>query len=278
MDPFPHDALQFMHDGFHASRTRCARSVLTVASLLLACHLAAAQSLTVAAASDLQSALPAIAAQFEKDTGRQVSLTFGSSGNFFTQIQNGAPFDVFLSADIDYPRRLERSGQAERGSLYEYATGRLVLWTRSDSGIDVRRGLTVAADVRVRRVAIANPEHAPYGRAAVAALRHERLYEQVQAKFVLGENISQAAQFAQSGSADVGMLALSLALSPTLKSSGTYIEIPASWYPPIEQAVVVLASSRQKALARQFIDYLKKPDGVRILQLYGFTVPRTTAR
>ncbi len=158
----------------------------------------------MAAASDLQSALPAIASQFEKDSGQRVILTFGSSGNFFTQIQNGAPFDVFLSADIDYPRRLEASGQAERGSLYKYATGHIVLWTRTDSGIDVRRGLAVLVDARVRRIAIANPEHAPYGRAAVAALRHEGLYERVQGKFVLGENISQAAQFAQSGAADVG--------------------------------------------------------------------------
>jgi molybdate transport system substrate-binding protein len=255
---------------------RARHGALSVAGLLLACRLASAQALTVAAASDLQSVLPAIVSQFEKDAGQHVRLTFGSSGNFFTQIQNGAPFDVFLSADIDYPRRLEGSGEAERGSLYEYATGRLVLWTRKDSGIDVRRGLMVLADVRVRRVAIANPEHAPYGRAAVAALRHERLYEQVKGKLVLGENISQAAQFAQSGSADAGVLALSLALSPTLKSSGTYVEIPASWYPPIQQAAVVLTSSRQKALGRQFIDYLKKPDSVRILQSYGFTLPQTT--
>ena len=255
---------------------RAGRGVLTIAFLLLVSRLAAAQGLAVAAASDLQSALPALAAQFEKDTGQKVRLIFGSSGNFFAQIQNGAPFDVFLSADVDYPRRLERSGQAERGSLYEYARGRLVLWTRQDSGIDVRRGLSVLTDTRVRRVAIANPEHAPYGRAAVAALRHEGLYERVRAKFILGENISQAAQFAQSGSVDVGLLALSLAHSPTLKSSGTYVDIPESWYPPIEQAAVVLTSSRQKALARQFIDYLRKPDGVRILQSYGFAVPRTT--
>ena len=202
---------------------RTARCLVTVACLLLACQSAAAQSLMVAAASDLQSALPAIAAQFEKDTGQQVTLTFGSSGNFSAQIENGAPFDVFLSADIDYPKRLERAGLAERGSLYEYATGRLVLWTRQDSGIDVRRGLSVLADARVHRIAIANPAHAPYGRAAVAALRHERLYERVREKFVLGENISQTAQFAQTGSADVGVIALSLALSPTLKSSGRRI-------------------------------------------------------
>jgi len=252
---------------------RTGRWVVTFASLLLGCQVAAAQGLAVAAASDLQSALPAIVSRFETDTGERVAMTFGSSGNFFTQIQNGAPFDVFLSADIDYPNRLERTGHAERGSVYEYARGRLVLWTRNDSGVDVRRGLAVLADGRVRRVAIANPEHAPYGRAAVAALRHERLYEQVQGKLVLGENISQAAQFAQSGSADAGVLALSLALSPTLKSTGAYVEIPESWHPSIQQAAVVLASSRRKALARQFIDYLKTPESVRILRSYGFTVP-----
>jgi molybdate transport system substrate-binding protein len=257
---------------------RAGRSIVAVAYLLLACRFAAAQGLTVAAASDLQSALPALASQFEKETGQQVGLTFGSSGNFYTQIQNGAPFDVFLSADIDYPRRLDAAGQAERGSLYQYATGHIVLWTRNDSGIDLRRGLIVLTEGSVRRVAIANPEHAPYGRAAVAALRHEGLYERVQGKVVLGENISQTAQFAQSGAADVGVLALSLALSPALKSSGTYFEIPVAWYPPIEQAAVVVASSRQKALARQFIDYLKKPASVQILQAYGFAVAQTAAR
>ena len=253
------------------------RAVFVLAVILAAAPMRA-QSLTVAAASDLQSAIPAIASRFEKDTGRQVRLTFGSSGNFFTQIQNGAPFDVFLSADIDYPQRLEASGDAERGSVYEYGTGRLVLWTRNDSRIDVRRGLAVLGDERVRRIAIANPEHAPYGRAAVAALGHQRLYERVRKKFVLGENISQAAQFAQTGGADVGMLALSLALSPTLKSSGTYVEIPESWYPLIEQAAIVLASSRQKPLARQFIDYLKTPESVRTLQSYGFAAPHATVR
>jgi molybdate transport system substrate-binding protein len=234
-----------------------------------------AQALAVAAASDLQAALPVMAAQFEQDTGQKVALTFGSSGNFFAQIRNGAPFDVFLSADIDYPRQLEQAGAAERGSLYAYAMGRLVLWTRKDSGIDVRRGLAVLTDARVRRVAIANPEHAPYGRAAVAALQHEGLYEQVKGKFVLGENISQTAQFAQSGNATVGLLALSLALAPALKSVGTYIEIPVDFHPPIEQAAVVVAASRQKALAQRFVDALKKPGVAQILQSYGFEVPQS---
>jgi molybdate transport system substrate-binding protein len=257
---------------------RTARLCTVVACLLLLPRAAAAQGLRIAAASDLQTVLPAIASQFEKQSGQKVTLTFGSSGNFFTQIQNGAPFDVFMSADVDYPRQLERAGQTEPGSLYQYATGHLVLWTRWDSGIDIWRGLSVLTDSKVKHIAIANPEHAPYGRAAVAALRHEGLYDRVRAKFVLGENISQTAQFAQSGSAELGVLSLSLAFSPTLKNSGTYVEIPEAWHPPIEQAAVVVRTSKQKALARQFLDYLKTPETVRTLQSYGFGAPRTAAR
>jgi len=239
---------------------------------------AAAQNLTVAAASDLQAALPVIASQFERDTGQRVTLTFGSSGNFFTQIQNGAPFDVFLSADSDYPRRLEQAGLAERGSLAQYATGRLVLWTRTDSGVDVRGGLGVLSEARVRKIAIANPAHAPYGRAAVAALRQAGIYERVEAKLVFGENISQAAQFVESGNADAGILALSLALGPTLRSVGAYVEIPSTLHPPIEQAAVVLAASKQKPLARQFVAALTQPEAARILRTFGFAPPLAAAR
>ncbi len=228
--------------------------------------------LRVAAAADLQAALPVIASEFERETGRHVALTFGSSGNFSTQIENGAPFDVFMSADIDYPRRLEQAGLAERGSLYEYATGRLVVWTRTDSGVDLAPGLAVLTDARVRRIAIANPAHAPYGRAAVAAMRHAQLYDRVQSKFVLGENISQAAQFAQSGNADVGLLALALARSPALKAAGTYVEVPAAFYPPIDQGVVVIAASKQKALATRFVDALKQRSAKSVLQSFGFGV------
>jgi len=226
----------------------------------------------VAAASDLQAALPAIAARFEQDTGHHVAITFGSSGNFSTQIENGAPFDVFMSADVAYPTRLAQAGRADRASLYEYANGRLVLWSRADSGIDVARGLAVLADPRVRRIAIANPAHAPYGRAAVAAIRHEGLYDRVQTKFVLGENISQTAQFAQSGNAEVGLIALALALGPALKSAGTYVEVPTGFYPPIQQAAVVVASSAQKPLAERFVDSLKEPAARAIFQSFGFAV------
>ena len=230
------------------------------------------QELRVAAASDLQAALPVIAARFETDTGHRVALTFGSSGNFSTQIENGAPFDVFMSADIEYPKRLEQAGLAERGSLREYAMGRLVLWSRDDAGIDIKQGLAVLTDGRVVRIAIANPAHAPYGRAAVAAIRHDGLYDRVQSKRVLGENISQAAQFAQSGNADVGLIALALALSPAMKSAGSYVEVPSTFYPPIEQAAIVVASSKQKALATRFVESLKQPPAQAILRQYGFAV------
>jgi molybdate transport system substrate-binding protein len=249
---------------------------LALAGTLLSHTPAAAQHLTVAAAADLQAVLPAIAAQFEKDTGQQVTLTFGSSGNFYTQIQNGAPFDVFMSADVDYPKRLQQSGLGER--LYEYATGHIVLWTRNDSGVDLTGGLRVLADPKVKRIAVANPAHAPYGRAAVAALRHEKLYDRVRSKFVFGENISQTAQFAQSGNADVGIVALSLALGPALKSAGTYVEIPADLHPPIEQAAIVVAKSPRKELARQFVDALKQPAIVKLLQSYGFATSQTATR
>jgi molybdate transport system substrate-binding protein len=238
----------------------------------------AAEPIRIAAASDLQAALPAVAAAFEQQTGERVAITFGSSGNFFTQIQNGAPFDLFLSADVDYPMRLARAGLVEPGSLYQYAVGRLVLWTRNDSGIDVRGGLATLAAPGVRRIAIANPEHAPYGRAAVAALRHEGVYDRVAGKLVRGENISQAAQFVESGNADVGILALSIALSPAMKSAGTYAEVPPSSYPPIEQAAAVLAGSARKKAAVQFLDFLKAPASVRVLAGYGFVRPPTAPR
>jgi molybdate transport system substrate-binding protein len=254
------------------SRLRPRRLVCLALALTALAVGASAQELRVAAASDLQAAMPAIAAQFERDTGHRVTLTFGSSGNFATQIEHGAPFDVFMSADIEYPKRLEQAGLVEPGSRYDYATGHLVLWTRNDSGVDVKRGLAVLADARVRRIAIANPAHAPYGRAAVAAIRHEGLYDRVQSKFVLGENISQAAQFAQSGNAQVGIIALSVALSPAMKESGSYLEVPADFYPTIEQAAVVIAASKQKALASRFVESLKQAPAKAMLQSFGFAV------
>jgi molybdate transport system substrate-binding protein len=238
----------------------------------------ASPTLAVAAASDLQTVLPEVVARFERSAGAKVTVSFASSGTLFAQIQNGAPFDVFFSADIDYPKRLITSGDAEGTSLYQYATGRIVLWTRQNSGIDVTRGLTVLRDSRVRRIAIANPQTAPYGRAAVAALRHEKLYDAVQSKLVLGENISQAAQLADSGNADVGIIAMSLALGKAMRSSGRFAEIPARLHPPIEQGVVITSASRAKGTARQLLDYLKRPEAVELLRHSGFSSPDVPGR
>jgi molybdate transport system substrate-binding protein len=234
-------------------------------------------ALTVAAASDLQSVLPAIASRYEAETGHRVTLTFGSSGNFFAQIQNGAPFDLFFSADIDYARRLESAGLTEPGSLRPYAIGRLVLYASARAGIDLTGGLAVLTDPRVRRIAIANPDHAPYGRAALAALRHERLDDQVRGKLVLGENISQAAQFVQSGNAEAGLLALSLALAPALRGAGSYVEVPSAFYPPIEQTAVIVKSSRGPDGPRRFLAFLEQPRQARALRDAGFLAPQPAA-
>jgi molybdate transport system substrate-binding protein len=232
------------------------------------------RTLTVAAASDLQAALPEMIKGFEREANATVTVSFGSSGNFFAQIQNGAPYDVYLSADIDYPKRLVASGLADASSLYQYATGRIVLWTRKDSGVDISTGLRSLTDARVTRIAIANPKYAPYGRAAEAALRHERIYDAVRGKLVLGENISQTAQLADSGNSTVGIIALSVAVGPTLRAHGTYIEIPAAAHPPIDQAAVIVSASGRKPLASEFLAYLKRPQVSEYLHTFGFAAGR----
>lgn len=256
----------------HATRVVLAIAGVT-ALAELAAQTGATGELAIAAASDLQTVMSDLARAFEKDSGASIKTSFGSSGNFFAQIQNGAPFDVFLSADVDYPRQLTASGHADPATLYEYANGRIVLWTRKESGIDVQRGLAVLQDPRVKRIAIANPAHAPYGRAAVAALRAAKLYETLQSKLVLGENIAQAAQFAESGNAEIGIIGLAAAMSPAM-SSGTYFRIPPELYPPIQQAAVVVSSSKSRELARQFIDYLKRPETAALFTRFGFEAPR----
>jgi molybdate transport system substrate-binding protein len=245
---------------------------LLVFAFLLTSIFCSAQEITVAAASDLQFAFQDVAARFQKETNHPVKLTFGSSGNFFSQIHNGAPFDVYFSADIDYPKRLEAAGLAEPGTLYEYATGKIVLWAPSGSKVDVSKGLQALLDSNVSKIAIANPEHAPYGRAAVAAMKHENIYDKVSSKLVLGENISQTASLVASGGADLGIIALSLAVAPSAKSKGQYAEVPTDAYPAIEQAAVILKSSQNKDIARQFMAYIKTPAIQTILRGYGFSV------
>ena len=230
---------------------------------------ARADDLTVAAASDLQYALRDGAARFERATGHHVRLTFGSSGNFFAQISNGAPFDVFLSADTEYPRKLIDAGAADRESFFVYGTGTIVVWVPQSSPIDPNQGLKVLLDPRVRKIALANPAYAPYGRAAVAALRHEGLFDAVSGKFVLGENLTQAMQFVESGNADAGLVGLSLAIAPPMQGKGRYWVVPRSFYPRMEQAAVIVSHSTKKQAASAFLAFLRRPEIVELLARHG---------
>lgn len=234
---------------------------------------ASAQEITVAAAADLSTALPEITAAYTKKTSQTVKLTFGSSGNLTTQIQNGAPFDLFFSADESYPGQLIEKGLADKDSLYRYAVGRLVLWVPNDVPLDVQKlGIQALLDPSVKKISIANPLHAPYGRAAEAALKHLGVYDQISSKLVLGENISQAAQFVESGNAQAGMLALSHALSLALKDKGHYWTVPLDAYPTLNQAVVVLSKSKQQEAARKFLDFVRSSEGASLLKNYGFSL------
>jgi molybdate transport system substrate-binding protein len=251
------------------------RLVLAAAIFLgLSGGLCAAQEITVAAAADLQFVMQDIGARFQSETGKSVKLIYGSSGNFAQQLQNGAPFDMFFSANLDYPKQLEAAGLTEPGTIYRYAMGKIVIWVANDSKLDVSSGLRALLDPSAKKIAIANPEHAPYGKAAVAAMQKEGIYDQVKEKFVLGENISQTASFVVSGSADVGIVALSLALSPNMKDKGRYAEVPAGDYPPIEQACVIMRSSKNKTVAAQFQKFIQSPAIRELFQKYGFAIPK----
>lgn len=230
------------------------------------------QELRVAAAADLQLAMQELSERFERQAKAKVSVTYGSSGNFFAQMQNGAPFDLFLSADIEYPRKLEAAGWGEPGSLFAYATGRIVIWMPANATVALQKqGWDALLDQTVQKIAIANPEHAPYGRAAVAALQKASIYDRVKSKLVFGENISQAAQFVQSGNAQAGILARSLAFSPELQQ-GQIWEIPEHMHAPMVQAAIVLKHAKDKQLAQKFIDFLKSESGRQVLEKHGFSV------
>lgn len=230
--------------------------------------------LIVAAAADLSTALKEIGDNYEKTTGVKVKLSFGASGALTQQIQNGAPFDLFFSADMGYPRQLIASGDADEASLYQYAVGKLVLWIPADSSLDIEhKGMSVLLDPSVKKVAIANPRHAPYGRAAVAALKHAGVYDQVADRLVLGENVSQAAQFVESGNAQAGFVALAHAVAPGMHGKGKYWEVPVDAYPPLAQGVIVLSHSQHKKEAAAFLEYIKAKETAEIFRKFGFTLP-----
>jgi molybdate transport system substrate-binding protein len=235
---------------------------------------AGSKTVRVAAAADLRYALDALVERFHAaHPDLTIAPTYGSSGVFFAQLQQGAPFDLYLSADVSYPRQLESKGIVASGGTFTYAIGRLVLWVLSDSTLDLpAQGMRALLDPSVAHVAIANPEHAPYGRAAQAALQSAGMLDEVRPKLVFGENVSQTLQFVQSGSADVGIVALSLALAPTVANEGRYWDVPLDLYPRMEQGGGILKSARDPQAAGTFVAFMQGDEGRAVLERFGFSM------
>lgn len=232
-------------------------------------------TLSVAAASDLKFALDdVIAAYRTHHPSVTINVTYGSSGNFFAQIGNGAPFDLFFSADVMYPQQLAEKGLVLDGSQFQYAEGRLVLWVPTASKLDVQgKGLNALLDPQVNKVAIANPAHAPYGRAAEAALKSLGMYDKVKDKLVTGDNIAQTAQFVQSGAADAGLIALSLALGGPMVNAGRYWLVPETAHPKLVQVACILKRTAVLSAAQDFAEFVKGGAGRLVLKRYGFLLP-----
>ncbi|GAB4231712.1 MAG: molybdate ABC transporter substrate-binding protein [Deltaproteobacteria bacterium] len=252
-------------------RRGCALAVLLVAGFAAP---ARADAPVVAAAADLKFAMEEIAARFTGETGREVKLVFGSSGNFYRQIGQGAPFRMFLSADEGFVFKLANAGKTvDRGELY--AVGRIVILVPHGSPLKADGQLNdlaaALADGRLRKFAIANPEHAPYGKRAEEALRHAGLWEKIKDRLVLGENVSQAAQFAASGGAQGGIVAYSLALAPAVARLGSHALIPDSWHAPLRQRMVLLKGADDTT--RAFYRYMQQPAARAIMKRYGFLLP-----
>lgn len=229
---------------------------------------AQAGSLRIAAAADLQPVLPPLLRKFQEQTGIRAEASYQSSATLATQIINGAPFDLFLAADTSFPQRVIDAGRAEESQPVPYAKGALVLWTRNDSGVRSlgREGLTSDA---VRSIAMANPEHAPYGRAAQATLDHWHLLEVVRPKLRIAENIAQAAQYADSGNAQVGFISLTAALTPRFKADGHFVRVPPEDHPPILQGAVIVRKAAHAGAAERLLNFLHTPAIARTLAAEG---------
>jgi molybdate transport system substrate-binding protein len=228
----------------------------------------------VAAAADLNHALGAVIAGFGAAHDVDVAVSYGSSGAFYAQLLNQAPFDLFLSADLQYPNGLAARGLTLPQTEFTYAVGRLVIWAPAASPLAIERdGFTALTEASVDHLAIANPEHAPYGRAAVAAMRSAGVYDRLQPTLVVGENVGQAMQFAQSGAADAAIVARSLTFAPTVKGTGRVFEIPTATYPRIDQGGVILRWAADPDAARALRGYLLNADGRAILERSGFALP-----
>ncbi len=252
---------------------RLARCCLLFYIVVTTAH---AGEVLIAVAADATGAVREINAAFEKaHPGAKLQLASGSSGNLFAQIDNGAPFDVFLSADTNYPRELAKAGFAVEASIHAYARGRIVLWT-TRPGLDVAKGLALLRDSQsFKKVAIANPSHAPYGRAAKSALEHEKLWDELAPRLVLGENVSQAAQFVQTGNADAGIVALSQMKEVAAAKAGNFFLIPQAFYPPLDQGSALLKHGADNPLAKEYLEFLNtSPAARKILDNYGFGLER----
>ncbi len=229
-------------------------------------------TLTVSAASDLTYAFGEIGKQFEAETGHKVVFNFGSTGQLTQQIEQGAPVDVFAAANVSFVEDLERQGLILPDTKQMYARGRITLWTRADSPLQI----TSLADLtrpEVRRIAIANPDHAPYGVAARQAMQTAGIWEAVQPKLVLGENVRQTLQYAETGNVDVAIVALSLSVPAAGGTSGRWTLIPQELHPPIDQALAVIKDTKHEAAARAFATFVNGPQGRQIMRKYGLVLP-----
>lgn len=233
-------------------------ALLLAPTICLARSAQTAATLRIAAAADLQPLLPPLLAQFEQQTGIHAEASYQSSATLATEIISGAPFDLFLAADLSFPQRVIAAGRAEESQPIPYARGTLVLWTRNGSGL-ATLSLDALRGSAVKTIAIANPEHAPYGLAAQKALQHLGLYDAVRSKLVIAENIAQAAQYADSGNAQVGFISLTSALTPRLRAGGHFIRVPAHAYLPILQGAVVIRNASGSSSAHRFLDFLAQP-------------------
>jgi molybdate transport system substrate-binding protein len=226
----------------------------------------------VAAAADLKFTMGEIVEAFRQERPAiNVLVSYGSSGNFYAQLSNHAPFDIFFSADVDYPRRLIRQGVALADSEFLYGVGRLVVWVSRTSPIEVEKlGMQALLSPSVRRIAIANPRHAPYGRAAEAAMKSLGVYNQVKDRLVLGDSVLQTAQFVESGGAEVGFISHALALAPPLRDKGRFWEVPMDAYPRREQGGVILSWAQDRPAAEALRDFVLSEGGRAILRRHGF--------
>jgi molybdate transport system substrate-binding protein len=248
--------------------------ILSLAYLIISLPLyAKAGNMTIAAASDLKFALDEAVSQFRKNNPHdEVNVIYGSSGKLYTQIQQGAPYDLYFSADISYPYLLAKAGLAS-GSVIPYAIGRIVLWAPKGKLDASKMSLDNLRNPAIKRIAIANPKHAPYGKRAEEALKASGLWPQLESKLIYGENVSQTAQFVQTGNAEVGIIALSLALSSELDKNGNYYLIPDNLHGPLEQGFVLTKRAEQNLLAQKFANFMASPEARHIMVKYGFILP-----